>query len=229
MCLGDAHNFVIDKYGYILVEGQTEEAFVKRMLSPRFDGRLQPIIVKTKRSAMGANRGGGDYKKIVADLGILFRDSGVSVVTTMFDYYGLPVGFPGFKQTTGSDIMEKVRIAEEAFKEDILRHFSYAKHDVFLPYLSLHEFEAMIFCASPEVLKNNLLLSMSDARQLLGVVGDAQFDTPEHINLDLPPSKRLQMAVKKYKKNYNKVSDGIQIIEEITLPIIRAKCQHFNQ
>lgn len=48
----------------IVVEGQTEAAFVTQVLGP-YLGRdivVTPIVVITKRSASGAHRGGGSWR-----------------------------------------------------------------------------------------------------------------------------------------------------------------------
>ena len=48
----------------IVVEGQTEEAFVVQVLGPALgpDVHLQPIVTHTSRTAHGALRGGGGWR-----------------------------------------------------------------------------------------------------------------------------------------------------------------------
>ena len=83
----------------VLVEGQTEETFVKRVLAPHLATRqiwITPIIVTTH----GANKGGlSRYSIVKKELCNLRRDPHIWL-TTMFDFYGLPRDFPGYKDAT---------------------------------------------------------------------------------------------------------------------------------
>lgn len=79
----------------ILVEGQTEERFAKGILAPYLLTKkivLAVTILNTKTVKDGANFKGGiiNYDKVKNDLTRLFHDSSAKLVTTMFDYYGLP-------------------------------------------------------------------------------------------------------------------------------------------
>lgn len=82
----------------VLVEGQTEERFVKDVLAPAFWSRglyLSPTILVTKRVKDGPNFKGGvtRFARFENDLRELLR-SGGAVVTTILDYYRLPADFP---------------------------------------------------------------------------------------------------------------------------------------
>ena len=84
----------------ILVEGQTEETFVRDLLTPHLTALgvyPTPVLVETKRAASGLKYKGGvsNYRKIKRDAQRLLNDSGVVVVTTMLDFCGLPHDFPG--------------------------------------------------------------------------------------------------------------------------------------
>lgn len=83
-------------YIYAVVEGQTEEKFIKDILNPYLEdyGKfIYPIIVKTKTGHKG---GITEYKPIKKDILSLLKDRNV-YVTTMIDYYGLPSDFPACK------------------------------------------------------------------------------------------------------------------------------------
>ncbi len=84
----------------ILVEGQTEEAFVKNVLSPHLrnhDVHAIPVIVATKRLLTGDKIRGGyvPYTRLRSEVLRLLNDSSAACVTTMLDYYGLAPEFPG--------------------------------------------------------------------------------------------------------------------------------------
>ncbi len=75
---------------YVLVEGQTEEEFVRLVLEPhlrRHEVWAQSVIVETSRDASGRKRRGGrDWKKWYRDLKRLTGHKGSDVFfTTMFD------------------------------------------------------------------------------------------------------------------------------------------------
>src|SRR5690349_315463 len=131
---------------HVLVEGQTEEEFVRGILHEHFSSKdiyLNPIIAKTKRAIGGdpAYRGGiVSYGKIEFDLKRLVQDTSVTCVTTMIDFYRLPSDFPGYgdnKAKIGSSL-DCVTYLEAKFSQSI-------RHPKFLPYISIHEFEALLF------------------------------------------------------------------------------------
>jgi len=79
---------------YIYCEGATEESFINRVLYPYlFNSKIcaKPIICTTKRTKTEKFKGGvREYEKIKRELTILCKQHKTEMVTTMFDYYGLP-------------------------------------------------------------------------------------------------------------------------------------------
>ena len=68
--------------------------------------------------------------------------------TTMFDLYALPDDFPGYAEAMStSDPYDRVGILEQKMAEDI-------GDSRFIPYIQLHEFEALIL-ADPKIAENN--------------------------------------------------------------------------
>ena len=200
---------------YILCEGETEEKFVKELLQPRFwaqNKHLQPVILHTKRDRSGVKFTGGvsSYEKIRRDLQNLPRDSRAKCVTTFLDYYGLPEDFPDKAEMAHRKFQtpyQRVTYLEEKFAEDI-------DDRRFLPYIMLHEFEAVLFTdlAEPEE-----VVGVSPDLQALG---DLQpFSSPEKINggKDTHPSARLEKAY----RGYRKVLHGSQAVMRIGLERIR--------
>ena len=79
----------------VLVEGQTEETFVKEILADHLSRyHIFPYATRvcTKRvSNCRRHRGGVDsYSNIKTDIQILRRDSNITAITTMFDFYAFP-------------------------------------------------------------------------------------------------------------------------------------------
>src|SRR3954452_18093600 len=84
----------------VLVEGQTEERFVKDVLAPEFYGLdcfFDPRLLITRRVKHGTSFKGGvtTYGKFRNDVTRLLAEAKGRVVTTVVDYYGLPADFPG--------------------------------------------------------------------------------------------------------------------------------------
>jgi len=204
----------------ILVEGQTELGFVKHVLSAYMGENilLIPTIHTTKIVKSGVNFKGGvtTYFRIEKELMNLLDDSSSFVVTTMFDYYGLPHDFPGFLNKTG-DCHQQIKQLEKAFESKIA-------NNKFVPYIQLHEFEALLFSA-PEVIDVIMLgkqLTNSNLKKIR-----AAYNTPEEIN-DNPitaPSKRIEGEY----SDYQKILHGQIISEEIGIAKILQECKHFSE
>lgn len=202
----------------ILVEGQTEETFIDGVLAPYFSQKgiyLTPILAATKRVKKGPDFKGGivSYAKVSRDLRRLLGDTSADMVTTMLDYYNLPDDFPQYdKRPTGS-CYQRVTHLEQALKQDIA-------HRKFLPYLALHEFEAMMF-VSPEEITN--AFPDTEHAQILRKIKDG-FNSPEEIDEESPPSKRLI----KLFPGYQKPLHGYFVTDEIGITAIRQECSHFD-
>jgi len=204
---------------HILVEGPTEEGFVKRVLQDHLEHHgiyANPVIVTTKRVESGPNFKGGisTYDRVRDDAKRLLGDTRAKLVTTLIDYYGLPADFPG-KSTARGMPHQKVAIVESAFQNDI-------SHPKFLAYLSLHEFEALLFASPDEIAR--ALNDMTMAKALLGI--RKAFPTPEDIN-DNPATSPSKRILERFPR-YNKVYFGSVIARRIGLKRLRDECPHFN-
>lgn len=204
----------------ILVEGQTEEAFVKNLLGAYLRHRnvlMIPVIVATKRLLTGDKKRGGfvPYARLRAEILRLLNDSSAVRVTTMLDYYGLAPDFPGRENPAGRTALEKVASVEQAWAKDI-------HHQRFVPYLALHEFEAMLFTEPAEIASSFGLPALQSSLQHIR----ESFPTPEDINdhEETAPSRRLG----KLFPGYNKPFYGELVAERIGIERIRTQCSHFN-
>jgi hypothetical protein len=127
------------RYVGILVEGETEEQFVKVVLNPYFEPSqllFDPVRVGKsgkKGRKDGRKKAGGisNFHEFQSDLNELLRNTVYIRVTTMFDYYRLPKDFPGYQTLTSAmKSHQAVEHLEEALRDAI-------NHPRFLPYLSL--------------------------------------------------------------------------------------------
>jgi len=202
---------------YLLVEGQTEETFVRDLLAPHYDRNglfITPIIVSTSPGHKG---GVTSYGKIKHQLSCLCKQDRQASVSTLFDLYGLPGDFPG-KRVAGFPANgsgeQKAAFLEALLAKDI-------NEPNFIPYLMVHEFEALLF------VKPEAFASWTSQRTVDALVAIAQaHETPEHIN-DSPqtaPSKCIKRFMPKYQKPFH----GPLIAAEIGLDPLRKACPHFN-
>lgn len=205
----------------MLVEGQSEEIFVKHTLTPHLAQHgvyvQSPIVLWTKRLPGGGGFRGGvsNWNQIRRDLLPLTRD-GDAWVTTLLDFYGLPEDFPGLPEALGAgNAEEKVIALQERFLAEI-------NHQRFIPFLALHEFEAWLFSA-PDAIEAHFGKAHL-AEKLQSTVQEA--GAPELINHGptTHPKARLKTLVGAYKET----SDGPTLLEKIGIAAVRAACPHFD-
>ena len=211
---------------HFIVEGQTEETFVNRVLRPHL-AYLSIVTdvrcVETSRKN-GVKHSGGisNYELPKRDISNWMRgDRGADArFTTMFDLYGLPSEFPGYSDAALiANPYEKVRAIEDALKADI-------DDWRFIPYIQLHEFEALIL-SNPEHISGQFGNRDVCIRRLAAL--SAQFESPEHIDdgVDTAPSKRIIREIPEYEGR--KASAGPIVAAHIGLPALRQKCVHFGE
>jgi hypothetical protein len=207
---------------HILVEGQTEETFIRDVVAPhllKFGIYLYNTILKTKRLANAPDHAGGvtNYSKFKNDLHRLLNDSNVVAVTTFLDFYGLPTDFLGRSSMPPGDCFTRVSYVENEIGTDI-------NHPKFIPFLALHEFEALLF-VEPDIICEAIPQNNADAK--LQTIKNS-FNSPEEIN-DSPqtaPSKRLNAI---FGSSYQKTLHGPLITNVIGLERIREECSHFDE
>lgn len=206
----------------ILVEGQTEEVFIKNLLAPYLSDIgifLTPTILNTKIVKGGNNFKGGiiSYSQVKGDIEKLVRDTSI-YVTTFFDYYGLPDDFPGYEtKAEFPDPYVKIRHIEGEFAKEV-------NHHKFIPFIQLHEFEALLFSDL-----KGFEHYYSDNGQIMQSLQDVtnRFSNPELINDDpkTAPSKRIESIIPKYRKPLM----GGSIASQIGIDTIIGKCTHFSE
>jgi Domain of unknown function (DUF4276) len=207
----------------IIVEGQTEETFVRDVLAESLSQQnihLTARSVETSRDkrANKIYRGGLlNYTRARKDiLGWLSQDKN-AFVSTMFDLYALPQDFPGYQDALRlPDPHDKAEYLQQAIHDDIASQR-------FIPYIQLHEFEALLF-TDINIFCSMCNLGNNEHKQLQSIRDN--FKTPEHIN-DNPqtaPSKRIVSIY----PSYEKIIDGVRITKAIGLATLREHCLHFN-
>ena len=207
-----------------LVEGKTERLFGQRVVAPHlgtFNVEFHPREIGT-----AAHKGGvGPWDRARREIVNLIRQEPGSVVTMMFDLYGLPTNWPGRQEvvTQGLKHDAAVSLIEMRIGEAVRAEFAGASFEPrFVPYLSQHEYEALLF-SDPAVLGDVTGGEGHPAafQSVLDECGEC-----EKIN-DHPataPSKRIG----KIAPEYVKAVDGITAAQRMGLDLLRSKCPHFN-
>ncbi|MCI9866048.1 DUF4276 family protein [Rhizobium skierniewicense] len=201
---------------YILVEGQTEEAFVNELLVPHYSNiglYLTPIIVSTSPGHKG---GVSSYAKIRPQIERLCKQ-GDAHVTTLFDLYALPKDFPGRENP---NYPHHGRGADKAVFIE-----SFVNNDIgkanFSANIVAHEFEALLFS------QLDAFREWTDDDDVLEpLIKARQNASPEDINdgVETAPSKRILRVMKSYQKPVH----GPLIACSIGLDTIRQECPHFH-
>lgn len=214
---------------HIIAEGQTERGFTERVLTPHLsafnvfaDARC---VLTSKDMRRGKKYSGGlvSYTKAKQDiLNWMKEDKNPDCrFSTMFDLYSLPKDFPGYKKAQAEqDACKKVDMLESHLKQDIEAEI---KDKRFIPYIQLHEFEALIL-ADPKQLDWEYTEHDKAIAHLIAMVGN---QNPELINngRETAPSKRILKEI----PEYNKATAGPAIAEKIGLALLRKKCAHFDK
>jgi hypothetical protein len=208
----------------VLVEGQSERAFVRDTLAPHLAGKgvyARPTIILTKPLLRGGGHRGGiaNWATIRENLAALLGDTD-AWVSTMLDIYGLPKDFPGKKDAAGAD-------GGHAMADALEKQFAAAVGSPrFIPFLTLHEFEALVFASPKTVAEHFGLPRLGPALQ--SVVDDA--GSPESINggKNTHPKRRLERLLEGQKCSYEAPSDGPILLKKIGVPAIRTACGHFG-
>jgi len=207
-----------------ITEGQTEKDFVNRVLKEHlasFGVYASARCVETsrdKRSSQKSSGGISNYTKLKNDITNWLREEKDSSCrfTTMFDLYALPKNFPGKSEAQKiTDPYQRVKELEKAMQLDI-------DDPRFIPYIQLHEFEALVF-ADPEKLGLEFLEHRNEIDKHLVA---KSFPPPELINdgAETAPSKRIKKVIPPYKK-----VAGVTVVQEIGLKVLKEKCPHFAQ
>lgn len=206
----------------VIVEGQTEETFIKELLNPYFLDHniwITPTVINTKIEKGGNNFKGGltTFDHLERDARKLLKDR-TQYVTTLVDYYGLPKDFPELGR------LKKENWSSIEIAKNLEHHLGEAfKNHRFIPYLQLHEFEGLLFS---EIAGFEMYINRKSEKQQLEKIV-SEFSNPEEIN-DSPhtaPSKRLISIF----PGYEKLFWGTQIASEIGIEKMLEKCPHFRE
>jgi hypothetical protein len=206
-----------------LVEGQTEQNFVQDLLAPYLG--VKGVYITARLIGKPGHKGGvGEYERTRRDILILLKQENDTIITTMFDFYGMPDSWPGRSSAKDASFSQKAIIVERGIRDDITMEFGGSFDERrFLPYIQMHEFEALLFADPPAIAK---VLRSPNAESSVQDIRNA-FTSPEEINDNITsaPSKRLLTLFSDYRKRLH----GPIIAVRIGIEKMRTECPHFAE
>jgi Domain of unknown function (DUF4276) len=215
---------------HIIVEGSSEETFVNDVLVKHF--AALNIFVSARKIKTGWDRinnkpaKGGLLKYIKFRNDVLRwiqSDNGRAntFYTSFIDLYAFPkdAESPYTAQIQSIvDPYQKIAALENAIGQNI-------NHPNFIPYVQLHEFEALLL-VEPDRLLTMYPDGQTGITRLKRDIGNTN---PEEINESpqTAPSKRIIQYLPNYEGQ--KAQVGPLVAEDIGLNLLRQKCPHFNE
>lgn len=210
-----------------LVEGATEYAIIDRVIAPFLSP--QGIYLYARITGKPGHQGGvGKFAPVLNDIKNLLKQEPGSMVTTFFDYYGLPLDWPGKRDSQKRSLKDIPGIMETSIAEAVVREFSNSFNPArFIPYIQMYECEALLFSGPQEmanVFERPKLQSIFE--KIVKECGGC-----EQINddPDNAPSKRIEKHYPSYKKGKSDLAHAYRIVNHIGLSRIREACPHFNE
>ena len=193
----------------IVVEGRTEEEFVKQVLSVHLGDHsvsTVPIVVGPRGHKGGrvtVNRIAAHVQKLVQNF---------DAITTLVDFYG-------FQDRPTDDIDELQSQIDAACQPVASRPL---RADRMFAYVQRHEFEALLFSdvnafrAAP-ITSEAVISRLESVRQA--------YPSPEDIDdgRDTAPSKRIDAAL----PGYRKPTHGIAVAADVGIDAMKRECPRF--
>lgn len=199
----------------VICEGPTEVEFCKT--------NLNGYLGYGKYTIMPKNIDGNcNWERIKYFVEKSLKSQPNAIVTTMIDYYGLKGNtFPKWQESL--EIMDK-RERIVFLENEMHRDIESSLQNRFIPYLQLHEFEALLF--------NNYgvfdqIFNDEECNKIKLQEVFSTFPDPEMINdtRENSPSHRLSDII----PTYNKIVYGNLLVESIGVINIYNKNQHFKE
>ena len=194
----------------IVVEGPTEEKFIKQIVAPHL------LLSKGVQAIPVVLHGNVSFDRVRKDV-INSLKGNVEAVSYFVDYYGLK-DWPEKNSIQINSTPQQTGVRHDSgdpieWGEKMIRHYE---------ALGIDPKTKTLLFSDSAILAKELGIEQTVVDEVL-----SQFNgNPENINSspETAPSKRLES----WKENYKKTVDGIAIADKIGLPAMRAKCPLFN-
>jgi hypothetical protein len=209
------------------VEGQTEQAYVTRVLAPHLTNfgvyAERAILPVTGRHKDKVFKGGGkSFAKARRQFANLLKqhDQPDVCFTTMFDLYGLYTDFPGRAdaEKLRHDPRARVAFLEKAFFEEF-------GDPRVIPHIQLHEFETILLAGPGDLalFEENAAKAVRELTDAVTVAGHVELVNDGN---ETAPSKRIEKCYDSYPKL--KTTVGVEWAACVGLTRTRDQCPHFD-
>lgn len=214
------------KHLYIIVEGPTELEFINRILIPYFNSKgIRSHIQGIKITMSGGGHGFNNIKHFVNTIKPVLNYNNKPIITTLIDYFKLnsETKLPGFLECSEKLTIDKKIECLENKLNNIVQEIK--PYNYFIPYIQKHEMETLMF-ANPNdgfSLENNKIKNA--VLEICKLYPNIEDINGTEIGA---PSKRLEAIYKSDNKKYQKIIDGIDIVELTGIEKIIEKCPRFR-
>jgi len=186
---------------YFACEGKSEERCIDSiLLNPGL--RFREIGIESRTLNLGGSQ--GFLKRIGHTVKSAIMQSRADVVFGLTDLHGAAIQLPGDGASKGKKA--------EVYRNHIHQKADQEYHERFFPHVAVHELEAWI---------------LAD-RDALNAPGVEEIANPEDVNLENPPSKRLDDIFFEHQmRPYSKGNDQSLLWKEVDVRKVYARCPHF--
>ena len=211
---------------YAVGEGRGEQAFVQQVLAVHLGARdvfLNAALVG-KPGHKGGVRSWEQVRRDVMRFLRMDKPHRPIYVTMMFDYFRMPLDWPGRMEAIDHAFAHKAPTVEQAIADDVEEHmgqgFDRAR---FIPYVQMHELEALVL-ACPCKLLEEFPERAAEVAELIDSIRGAD---PESIDdgSTTAPATRIMALIPEYKGR--KASAAASVLKSIGIDTLRARCSHF--
>jgi len=207
---------------YIIVEGHGEQGFLDECVIPHLWSRG----VYGRAILEGGVRAWPTVRREITDFLKEGKRGRPIYVSTMFDYFRLPMDWPGRRDAASKPIPERAIHVERQIALEVAAHLGDAfRPELLFPYIQMHELEALVL-AEPL----NLSAEFPGQDKAIGDLADSIAGMlPEEINDDPinAPSKRIIRFLPEYERR--KAQAAVNVLSITGLAVLRDRCPHFNQ
>lgn len=213
---------------YAVVEGYGEHGFLRECVAPHLGLRgvyLRPSLVG-KPGHKGGVRPWPAVRKDITNFLRMGKKGRPVHVTMMFDYFRMPLDWPGRASAATRELEGRAAHVEEQLAADMVNHLgSGFDPALFIPYVQMHELEALVL-AEPQSLAAEFLGQEEALRALTVSIRGLP---PEDINdgATTAPSKRIIAHLPEYEGR--KAQAVVNVLDLTGLEILRQRCPHFHQ
>jgi hypothetical protein len=211
----------------VIVEGETEQTFIRDQLAAHLavHGTIAwPVLPGRHRNSRGVRQWDGAKQDIIRTL----KEG--RHCSTMFDYYAMPNSWPGRIASAELEWNKRADHVEDEIRKEIVHAMGGSFNSkFFIPYIQLHEYEALAFADVEKLTSVAQPLCRYSAERLnsdfTAILEEAGHPEAIDDGYETCPSRRIAGIVPAYRKRVH----GPIVTSRIGLDVLRQRCDHFAQ